>query len=81
MPSQAHQTDAGFDLFSNEHVELPAGGQMLVKTGYIFEFPEGYYAQIYPRSGLGARGIDAFVGTIDNGYRGEIMVVLRNFSK
>src|SRR5690606_24739935 len=51
--------------------------RLTIPTGIAIELPEGYEAQVRPRSGLAARhGIVGVLGTIDNGYRGEIGVIL-----
>lgn len=59
-------------------------GRMLVPTGIFIELPEGYEAQIRPRSGLALKkGITVLnsPGTIDADYRGEICVILANLSQ
>lgn len=65
-----------------EHpVELPPGGRVLVPTGLAMALPEGYEAQIRPRSGLALKhGITVLnaPGTIDSDYRGEVSVLLVN---
>ncbi len=81
MPEYANAGDAGADLFSTEGVSLPSGRRKLVKTGIAIELPYGYVGLIHPRSGLankyGLSVVNA-PGTIDSGYRGEIMVNLIN---
>ncbi len=57
---------------------------VLIPTGYIIELPEGFEAQVRPRSGLAVKnqvGILNSPGTIDSDYRGEIKVILTNFGK
>ena len=51
----------------------------LVPTGIAIEAPEGYDLQIRPRSGLGRRGVDLILGTLDSDYRGEVFVSMRTF--
>ena len=61
-----------------------AGSFGVVKTGLAFEIPNGYEIQIRPRSGLAYKngiGVLNTPGTIDSDYRGEVMVILFNFSK
>jgi len=53
----------------------------LVPTGIHLELPEGFEAQIRPRSGLAKRQILVFFGTVDSDYRGEIFVNIMNLSK
>jgi len=82
LPSRAHYTDAGWDLYSSEHRDIPPSRWGLVNTGISMAIPEGYAGLIWPRSGLAVKkGIDVFAGVIDSGYRGEIKVCLFNSSK
>lgn len=83
-PHYAHPGDAGLDLFSNEHVELQPGDSRLVKTGVSIELPPGTEGQVRPRSGLAAKHQVTVLnapGTIDEGYRGEICVILINHGR
>ncbi|WP_424347117.1 dUTP diphosphatase [Kocuria sp. CH-021] len=80
-PVYAKPGDAGADLRSREDVVLGPGQRALVPTGVAIALPEGYAAFVHPRSGLAARhGITVVnaPGTVDSGYRGEIMVTLLN---
>jgi dUTP pyrophosphatase len=64
-----------------EPLRLAPGSRALVPTGFIFEVPAGYEAQIRPRSGLAFKnGITCLntPGTIDSDYRGEVKVLLIN---
>ncbi|MFA1736786.1 dUTP diphosphatase [Lysinibacillus fusiformis] len=81
LPMQANPGDAGMDLYSIETLEIPAGGTKLIKTGIQIELPKGTEAQIRPRSGLALKHSITVLnspGTIDEGYRGEIGVILIN---
>ena len=61
--------------------KVPARGKSLVGTGLAFGIPEGNYGRIAPRSGLAAKNsIDVGAGVIDSDYRGEVKVLLFNFS-
>ncbi|WP_430883369.1 dUTP diphosphatase [Fusibacter sp. JL216-2] len=83
IPQYAHDGDAGLDLFSIDDLRIDPGKRALVKTGIAIELPEGTEAQIRPRSGLALKhGITVLntPGTIDEGYRGEIGVILLNTS-
>lgn len=84
FPKKAHKTDAAYDLFSNEDITLPARSTRpyKVKTGIKMKIPNGYKANILPRSGLSSKGviITNSPGTIDSGYRDEVMVLLMNLS-
>lgn len=82
-PAFAREGDAGADLTSTEQILIPAGGHRLVGTGVRIALHHGQAGLVYSRSGLAAKqGI--FVlnapGLIDAGYRGEIKVILANFS-
>jgi dUTP pyrophosphatase len=82
-PIYAKPGDAGADLRSTEQLTLPARSRALVKTGVRIALPEGYVGLVHPRSGLAAKhGITVLntPGTVDAGYRGEIMVTLYNSS-
>ena len=81
VPSQANSSDAGYDLFSTEHITLEPFQRKLISTGICLEIPQGFYGRIAPRSGLACkRGIDVMAGVIDSGYRGEIKVLLINLN-
>lgn len=80
-PAYAQPGDAGCDLRASESTVVPARGRVLVKTGVSIALPEGYVGLVHPRSGLAAKsGITVLntPGTIDAGYRGEVMVTLYN---
>jgi dUTP pyrophosphatase len=82
-PVYAKPGDAGADLRSTAAVTIPAGERLLVPTGVSIALPAGYVGLVHPRSGLAAKhGITVLntPGTIDAGYRGEIMVILYNSS-
>jgi dUTP pyrophosphatase len=81
LPSYAHPGDAGADLVSRVDVTLAPGQRVLVPTGLAIALPDGYAAFTHPRSGLAARHGITIVnapGTVDAGYRGELLVNLVN---
>ncbi len=85
MPSYATKGAAGMDLRAAlpQPVILQPGDRQLIPTGLFIELPEGYEAQIRPRSGLAVKqGITCLnsPGTIDCDYRGEVKVILINHS-
>jgi len=85
LPSYETQNSAGLDLraFLNEKVFLEPGERKLINTGLYLEIPDGYEAQVRPRSGLALKnGVTVLnaPGTIDADYRGEIGVILINHS-
>ena len=85
LPAYATTQSAGMDLRANieEAIELKPLERRLVPTGLCMALPEGYEAQVRPRSGLALKhGITVLntPGTIDADYRGEVGVVLVNLS-
>ena len=85
LPEYATSQSAGVDLRANidEPVELKSLSRALIPTGLYIALPEGYEAQIRPRSGLAIKkGITCLntPGTIDADYRGEVGVILINLS-
>lgn len=86
MPAYATSQSAGMDLRANldAPIVLKPMERKLVSTGLFIALPEGFEAQIRPRSGLALKhGITVLntPGTIDADYRGEVMVLLVNFSQ
>lgn len=82
LPTYAHPGDAGMDVRSVEELTIAPGGRSLVRTGLVMVLPSGYEAQVRPRSGLALKnGVTVLntPGTIDEGYRGEVGVLLANF--
>jgi len=84
LPAYATAGSAGADLMAalEAPLVLPPGGRALVPTGIAIAMPEGFEAQVRPRSGLALRhGITVLnsPGTIDSDYRGEVGVLLVNF--
>jgi len=85
LPEYSTDNSAGLDLFCNidNNIVIPAGGREIIPTGLYIEIPEGFEAQIRPRSGLAIKnGITVLnsPGTIDADYRGEIRIILINHS-
>ena len=86
MPSYATALSAGMDLRANldTPIVLQPLERTLVPTGLFMALPQGYEAQVRPRSGLAIKkGITVLnsPGTIDADYRGEVCVILVNLSK
>ena len=85
LPKYQTALSAGMDLYANieESVTLKPLERKLISTGLLIELPQGFEAQIRPRSGLAIKnGITVLnsPGTIDADYRGEIGVILVNLS-
>jgi dUTP pyrophosphatase len=83
LPKYQTALSAGMDLHANleQSISLKSGERMLIPTGLFIELPDGYEAQVRPRSGLALKhGITVLnsPGTIDADYRGEIKVLLIN---
>ena len=81
LPTRAHPGDAGLDLFSAVDLDIAPGETRLVGTGLAIELPGGTEAQVRPRSGLALKHSVTVLnapGTIDEGYRGELGVILIN---
>jgi len=81
LPSYAHPGDAGMDLYAAESKVLQPGERAIVSAGFKMALPEGYEAQVRPKSGLAAKhGISVVntPGTVDAGYRGVVGVILIN---
>jgi dUTP pyrophosphatase len=81
IPQYAHPGDAGLDLVSIEAKSISPGESALVRTGIAIELPPKTEAQVRPRSGLALKHQITVLntpGTIDEGYRGEVCVILIN---
>jgi dUTP pyrophosphatase len=84
LPAYAHPGDAGADLVAAEDAELAPGARAAVRTGIAVAIPQGYVGLVHPRSGLAARlGVTVLnaPGTVDAGYRGEVLVILVNHDR
>jgi dUTP pyrophosphatase len=85
LPGYTTEKSAGMDIRANilNDIELKPLDRVLVNTGLYIELPDGYEAQIRPRSGLAIKsGISILnsPGTIDSDYRGEVCIILVNLS-
>ena len=81
IPTKAHPTDSGFDLYASEDVIIEPGETVIVPTGIAVDLPKGFEAQIRPRSGVTAKTkLRVQLGTIDNGFTGEIGVIVDNIN-
>lgn len=78
LPVAAHAGDLGYDLFVLEDTFIPAAEQVKVRTGIALEFPQGWGGVIKDRSSMASRRIYTSAGVIDPGYRGEILILMRN---
>ena len=84
LPSYARPGDAGMDVCACEEATIPPGERKLIRTGLLMELPHGTEAQMRPRSGLALKNGVTLLntpGTIDEGYRGEVGVILINLGR
>lgn len=79
LPTYAHFSDAGADLYANEEVIINPNEVKIIPTGLRVEIPDGYELQVRPRSGMTVKtNVIAQFGTVDSGYRGPLGVMLYN---
>ena len=79
MPVKAHPTDSGFDLFADEDVIIKPSQRVAIKTGIAIALPPNHEAQIRPKSGISFKtDLDVKLGTVDEGYTGEVKVIVKN---
>jgi dUTP pyrophosphatase len=80
-PNYNYESDSGFDLYSTEEIVVKPLGRALIPTGLVFDIKDGHEIQVRSKSGL-AINQGLFVlnspGTVDNGYLGEIKVIIFN---
>lgn len=80
MPTRAHDTDAGLDLYCREDKMLWAGQSVRFDTGVHIQMPHGYFGKIESKSGLNVdHGVVCLGGVIDEGYTGSIVVKLYSY--
>ncbi|KAL4956699.1 dUTPase-like protein [Aspergillus filifer] len=80
-PTRGSAFAAGYDIYASKEITIPSKGKALVDTGLAIAVPEGTYGRVAPRSGLASKNfIDVGAGVIDADYRGEVKVLLFNFS-
>ena len=78
-PNKSHYNDSGFDLYADEDVTLAYGETKAVATNIALELPDGYMADVRPRSGLTRdTALRVQYGTVDAGYRGGIGIICDN---
>jgi dUTP pyrophosphatase len=81
VPKYNYPSDSGFDLYSTEEVVLEPFGRALIPTGLSFDIKDGFEIQVRSKSGLAInQGLMCLnsPGTVDNGYTGEVKVILFN---
>ncbi|MFA5992951.1 MAG: dUTP diphosphatase [Candidatus Pacearchaeota archaeon] len=81
LPEYALDCDVAFDLRANELVTLESMEQKEIKTGIAIEIPKGYIGLVRDRAGIVTKmGLHAVAGTFDSSYRGEVTIIMINFS-
>jgi dUTP pyrophosphatase len=79
-PKKNNESDAGYDLFSTEGGTIRTNSYKIISTGISISLPKGFYGRIASRSGLASKNaIEVGAGVVDQGFTGEIKVILRNF--
>ena len=82
LPTKAHETDAGLDLYSSDYYSIMPGERMRINNGLVIAIPEGYVGLIWDKSGLATKsGLHTIAGVIDSGYRGELAVNVINLGQ
>jgi dUTP pyrophosphatase len=81
VPTRGSVGSVGYDLYALDDYSINPGGKNQIRTGISVQIPSGYYGRIAPRSSLAwINFIDVGAGVIDPDYRGEVKVILYNFS-
>lgn len=80
LPSKAHFNDAGYDLYATEDITIYPGQVKKTPLNFRMKLPEGTWAEITSKSGLGSKGLLVYAGVIDQSYRGIPHVVMSNIN-
>ena len=80
LPSKAHMTDAGFDLYASSDITICKGDIVKHPLNIRLDLPDGTWARIETKSGLGSKGMLVWAGVIDQTYRGIPHVIATNLS-
>ncbi len=81
MPTKAHDTDAGFDLYTPYEFTVKAGDSATVKTGVHMVIPRGWCGLVVSKSGLNTKNDIKTTGLVDSHYTGEIVIKVQNHGK
>ena len=91
VPTKESKGAGAYDLYAPNDICIPEYSRHIIQTGIAMEIPQGFVADIRPRSGYSAKGFadndggrhnaDVILGTIDSDYRGSIGVIIRNNDK
>jgi len=80
IPTKAHKTDAGFDVFATSDIEIQPGQVIKHPLNIRMKLPSGSWARIEGKSGLGAKGLLVYSGVCDEAYRGIPHVIATNLN-
>jgi len=80
LPVKANKTDAGFDLFATDDVRIYPGEIVKHPLNIKMKLPEGSWARIETKSGLGSKGMLVYAGVVDEGYRGIPHTIATNLN-
>lgn len=80
LPSKAHLTDAGFDVYATEDITLYPGQVQKHPLNIRMKLPAGSWARIETKSGLGSKGMLVYAGVVDESYRGIPHVIMTNMN-
>ena len=80
IPTRTNITDAGWDLYADEDMDLWPEETKLISTGIAMSLPKHFVGLIWDRSSVGVKGVHRHAGVIDSNYRGEVKVCLHNTS-
>lgn len=80
LPTKAHDTDAGFDLYADisKEIQAPSDCMLRIPVGISISIPDGYCGLIKDRSSYGVKGDHIYAGVIDSSYRGGLVVVMHS---
>ena len=81
LPSKAHSTDAGFDVYATSDFSVSPGEIVKHPLNIRMQLPHGTYAEITSKSGNGSKGLLVYAGIIDEGYRGVVHVIMTNLNR
>lgn len=79
-PTRSHKGDLGYDLYASEDVTIPPHDKKMVGTGVAFQFPPNWGGFVKDRSSMATKtDLETIGGVIDNGYIGELFIVMMNY--
>lgn len=82
LPTRAHESDVGWDLYTSEAIAIPPGETVDVPCGISIGLPLGYWGLLIGRSSTAhERGLQVMTSVIDPGYRGEMFVMVHNIGR